>query len=101
MLSIQKQRFQDQLTLNLEGRLDSNSAPELDTELKADLNGIRRLVLNLSALSYLSSAGLRVVLSAQKQMNKQGEMIVTGVNETIMEIFTVTGFADILTIQQA
>ena len=68
-------------------------------ELKTDLDGISRLVLNLSELGYLSSAGLRVVLSAQKQMNKQGEMIVTGVNETIMEIFTVTGFADILTIQ--
>ncbi|MEN6564535.1 MAG: STAS domain-containing protein [Christensenella sp.] len=99
MLSIQKERSNSQLTLNLEGRLDSNSAPELDSELRADLDGIRRLVLNLSELSYLSSAGLRVVLSAQKQMNKQGEMIVTGVNETIMEIFTVTGFADILTIQ--
>lgn len=99
MLSIQKQRSQDQLTLDLEGRLDSNSAPELDMELKADLGGVRRLVLNLSALSYLSSAGLRVILSVQKQMNKQGEMVVTGVNETIMEIFTVTGFADILTIQ--
>lgn len=99
MLSIQKELLNNQLTLNLEGRLDSNSAPELDSELRADLDGIRRLVLNLSALSYLSSAGLRVVLSAQKQMNKQGEMIVTGVNETIMEIFTVTGFADILTIQ--
>jgi len=99
MLSIQKERSNNQLTLNLEGRLDSNSAPELDSELRADLDGIRRLVLNLTALSYLSSAGLRVVLSAQKQMNKQGEMIVTGVNETIMEIFTVTGFADILTIQ--
>ena len=99
MLSIQKELLNNQLTLNLEGRLDSNSAPELDSELRADLDGIRRLVLNLTALSYLSSAGLRVVLSAQKQMNKQGEMIVTGVNETIMEIFTVTGFADILTIQ--
>lgn len=99
MLSIQKERSNNQLTLNLEGRLDSNSAPELDVELKTDLDGISRLVLNLSELGYLSSAGLRVVLSAQKQMNKQGEMIVTGVNETIMEIFTVTGFADILTIQ--
>ncbi|MEN6418575.1 MAG: STAS domain-containing protein [Clostridiaceae bacterium] len=99
MLSIQKERFQNQLTLNLEGRLDSNSAPELDMELKTDLVGITRLVWNLFALSYLSSAGLRVILSAQKQMNAQGEMVVTGVNETIMDIFTMTGFADILTIQ--
>ena len=99
MLSIRKERSQDQLTLNLEGRLDSNSAPELDSELRADLDGVKRLVLNLSELIYLSSAGLRVILSAQKQMNKQGEMIVTGANETIMEIFMVTGFADILTFQ--
>ena len=99
MLSIQKERSNNQLTLNLEGRLDSNSAPELDSELRADLDGVKRLVLNLSELIYLSSAGLRVILSAQKQMNKQGEMIVTGANETIMEIFMVTGFADILTFQ--
>ena len=99
MLSIQKERFQNQLTLNLEGRLDSNSAPNLDMELKTDLEGITRLVWNLSALSYLSSAGLRVILSAQKQMNIQGEMVVTGVNEMIMDIFTMTGFTDILTIQ--
>lgn len=99
MLSIQKERFQNQLTLNLDGRLDSNSAPNLDLELKTDLEGINRLVWNLSALSYLSSAGLRVILSAQKQMNTQGEMVVTGVNEMIMDIFTMTGFTDILTIQ--
>ncbi len=99
MLSIQKERFQNQLTLNLEGRLDSNSAPNLDMELKTDLEGITRLVWNLSALSYLSSAGLRVILSAQKQMNIQGEMVVTDVNEMIMDIFTMTGFTDILTIQ--
>ena len=99
MLSIQKERFQNQLTLNLEGRLDSNSAPNLDMELKTDLEGITRLVWNLSALSYLSSAGLRVLLSTQKQMNKQGEMVVTGVNETIMDVFTMTGFTDILTIR--
>ena len=99
MLSIRKERSQDQLTLNLEGRLDSNSAPELDSELRADLDGVKRLVLNLSELIYLSSAGLRVILSTQKQMNKQGEMIITGANETIMDIFIVTGFADILTFQ--
>jgi len=99
MLSIRKEKSQDQLTLCLEGRLDSNSAPELDTQLRTDLDGVGRFVLNLAELNYLSSAGLRVILAAQKQMNKQGEMVVTGVNETIMEIFTVTGFADILTIQ--
>lgn len=99
MLSIRKERSQGQLTLFLEGRLDSNTAPELDSELRADLDGVSRLVLNLSALVYLSSAGLRVILSTQKQMNKQGEMIITGANETIMDIFIVTGFADILTFQ--
>ena len=99
MLSIQKERSNNQLTLNLEGRLDSNSAPELDTQLRTDLDGVGRFVLNLAELNYLSSAGLRVILSTQKQMNKQGEMIITGANETIMDIFIVTGFADILTFQ--
>lgn len=88
-----------ELTIALTGRLDTTTAPELEKELKQSLPGVERLVLDLTALDYLSSAGLRVILAAQKTMNKQGEMVVRNVNETIMEIFEVTGFTDILTIE--
>ena len=86
------------LTLALEGRLDTVTAPQLDTELKESLPGVEPLTIDLSKTDYLSSAGLRVLLSAQKVMNKQGEMVLTGVGETIMEVFEITGFCDILTI---
>jgi anti-sigma B factor antagonist len=82
----------------LEGRLDTVTAPELEKELKASLEGLTELTLDFGKLEYISSAGLRVLLSAQKAMNKQGEMKLMNVNETIMEIFEVTGFSDILTI---
>ena len=88
-----------ELTVALEGRLDTVTAPELENELKASLEGVTKLVIDLAALEYISSAGLRVLLSAQKVMNKQGKMIVIRVNETVMEIFEVTGFSDILTIE--
>ena len=88
-----------ELTVALEGRLDTVTAPELEAELKASLEGVTALVIDFAALEYISSAGLRVLLSAQKIMNKQGEMKVTHVNETVMEIFEVTGFSDILTIE--
>ncbi len=83
------------LTVVLEGRLDTTTAPQLEVELKESLQGISSLVMDMSALEYISSAGLRVLLSAQKIMNNQGEMKVTGANESIMEIFEVTGFNDI------
>ena len=83
----------------LNGRLDTNTAPELETELKASLNGIETLVIDMEELAYLSSAGLRVILAAQKQMNKQGRMIIRKVNDMVMEVFEVTGFTDILTIE--
>lgn len=86
------------LTVTLEGRLDTTTAPQLETELKSSLEGVDNLTLNFEKLEYLSSAGLRVILSAQKVMNKQGEMVIKNVNETIMEVFEVTGFVDILTI---
>ena len=82
----------------LEGRLDTVTAPELEKELKASLEGLTELTLDFGKLEYISSAGLRVLHSAQKAMNKQGEMKLMNVNETIMEIFEVTGFSDILTI---
>ena len=88
-----------ELTVALQGRLDTVTAPELETELKAALEGVTALVIDLAELEYISSAGLRVLLSAQKTMNKQGEMKVVHVNETVMEIFEVTGFSDILTIE--
>ena len=87
-----------ELTISLSGRLDTTTAPQLEAELKESLDGVEKLVLDFEGLVYLSSAGLRVLLATQKIMNKQGEMIVCHVNETIMEIFDVTGFNDILTI---
>ena len=87
------------LTLTLSGRLDTTTAPQLEAELKASLAGVEHLVLDFAALDYLSSAGLRVLLAAQKIMNKQGDMVVRSVTETIAEIFDVTGFCDILTIE--
>jgi len=86
------------LTLVLEGRLDTATAPQLEKELKENLTGITDLTLDMKELSYLSSAGLRVLLTAQKQMNRQGKMVLKNVGETIMEVFEVTGFVDILTI---
>ena len=87
------------MTITLDGRLDTTTAPQLEAELKDSIDGIEKLVFDFENLGYLSSAGLRVLLSAQKTMNKQGEMVITKVNETIMEIFEVTGFVDILTIE--
>ena len=89
------------LSIALEGRLDTTTAPQLEAELKASLPGITQLDFDFQALEYLSSAGLRVILSAQKTMNRQGNMVLRHVNETIMEVFEITGFVDILTIENA
>ena len=86
------------LTIALEGRLDTTTAPDLEKEVQESLDGVTSLTFDLKALEYISSAGLRVLLSAQKIMNKQGEMKITGANEAIMEVFEVTGFIDILNI---
>lgn len=99
MLTIEKRTNESKLTIALTGRLDTTTAPVLEKELKASLDGVTALTIDMAGLEYISSAGLRVLLSAQKIMNKQGEMKVTNVNETIMEIFEVTGFSDILTIE--
>ncbi len=88
-----------ELNIALEGRLDTTTAPELETELKNSLEGITDLKLDLEKLEYISSAGLRVLLSTQKTMNKQGSMSLRHVGDVIMEIFEVTGFTDILTIE--
>ena len=87
------------LYLALDGRLDTTTAPQLEAEHKGSLDGITELNMDFEKLEYLSSAGLRVLLAAQKVMNKQGSMVVLHVNETIQEVFEVTGFVDILTIQ--
>ena len=88
-----------ELNVNVAGRLDTTTAPQLEAALKESLAGVTKLVLDFAALEYVSSAGLRVILQAQKIMNKQGTMIICNVNETIDEIFEVTGFIDILTIE--
>ncbi|MBR3309247.1 MAG: STAS domain-containing protein [Lachnospiraceae bacterium] len=90
----------DKFELKVEGRLDTTTAPELEEVIVAGIEGVKELVFDFAALDYISSAGLRVLLSAQKIMNKQGDMKVIGVNDTIMEIFEVTGFSDILTIDK-
>ena len=87
------------LTIALEGRLDTTTAPELEKELKDSLSNMEALVLDFSGLDYISSAGLRVLLSAHKQMSARGGMKVTHVNEIVNEVFEVTGFSDILDIE--
>ena len=99
MLNINKNIEKGTAAFALEGRLDTITSPDLEKELKAALDGATVLTLDFGKLEYISSAGLRVLLSAQKTMNKQGEMKLTHVNDTIMEIFEITGFADILTIE--
>ena len=99
-MTITKNQNGTHLDLALEGRLDTTTAPQLEAELKQSVEGVTELALDFEKLEYLSSAGLRVLLSAQKVMNKQGTMVIRNVNETIMEIFDVTGFADILTIEE-
>ena len=99
MLNIEKQISDDGLMIVLDGRLNTTTTPELETTLKGSLDGVKALTIDMEALEYISSAGLRVLLSVQKIMNRQGQMKVTHVSETIMEIFEVTGFSDILTIE--
>jgi len=99
MLNIEKTAKGNELTIVLTGRLDTTTAPELEQALKASLDGVSVLIWDMAALEYVSSAGLRVLLSTQKTMNKQGSMKVTHVSPEIMDIFEVTGFADILTIE--
>ena len=98
-MTITKEQNGSALKVALEGRLDTVTAPELEKELQEALPGVTALTLDFEKLDYVSSAGLRVLLGAQKVMNRQGEMKLIHVGETIQEIFEVTGFADILTIE--
>ncbi len=98
-MNISKTKDANTLTVALEGRLDTTTAPQLENELASELDDITGLIFDMSKLDYISSAGLRVLLSAQKKMNRQGSMVVRHSNPDIMEIFDVTGFSDILTLE--
>ncbi len=99
MLNIVKKLDGKTLTLAPEGRVDSTTAPQLEQEIKSSIDGVSELIFDFQKIGYISSAGLRVLLSAQKVMNKQGSMVIRNANETVLEIFEVTGFSDILTIE--
>lgn len=98
-MNIIRNKDGSKLTLILKDRLDTTTAPQLEAELKDAMEGVTDLEFDFQDLEYLSSAGLRVLLAAQKTMNKQGKMVIRHVNETIQEVFEVTGFVDILTIE--
>lgn len=89
----------DKLTISLKGRLDTTTSPELEAFLAEHIGGTTLLVFDFTELEYVSSAGLRVILSTQKTMSRQGELVIRNVNDTIMEVFEMTGFADILKIE--
>jgi len=98
-MDIEKHKDGKKLDVKLIGRLDSKTAPELKEVLENNLNDVEELTFDLSELNYISSAGLRIILSTQKTMNKQGSMKVTNVQDIVMEVFESTGFVDILTIE--
>lgn len=98
-MEIKKTLNESKLSVALQGRLDTTTAPNLEAELNAPMAGVGELILDCAELEYVSSAGLRVILATQKIMNKQGKMVIKNVNDTIMEVFEITGFVDILTIE--
>lgn len=98
-MTIEKKLVDTQLTLTLDGRLDTTTAPALEAELKRSVGGVETLIFDFAGIEYISSAGLRVLLAAQKVMNRQGSMILRNVNEAVNEVFEITGFCDILTIE--
>ena len=98
-MTIEKLLNGEAATLVVVGRLDTQTAPELEKELDGIIASLKDLTFDMTRLEYVSSAGLRVILKAQKAMNAQGSMKLTGVNDSIMEVFDITGFLDILTIE--
>ena len=98
-MNIEKKLEGTALTIALEGRLDTTTSPDLEEALASSLDGVTALVFDFEKLDYLSSAGLRVLLSAQKRMNKQGSMKLVHVNDAVKEVFEITGFADFLTVE--
>ena len=99
MLNIQKEINGSDAVVKLEGRLDTTTAPQLENDLKSFMESVTSLVFDFENLEYISSAGLRVLLTAQKFMPKQGSMKLIHVKDDVNEIFDVTGFSDILTIE--
>jgi len=99
-MTIEKKLDGSKMTVAIKGRLDTTTAPQLEAELRSGLDGITDLVFDFTDLEYISSAGLRVLLSTQKTMNRQGTMVVRNVNADVMEVLEVTGFVDILTIEE-
>ena len=98
-MTIEIKRTAEEPVIEIVGRLDTTTAPALDKTINEDICDTRNLILDINGLEYISSAGLRVLLSAQKKMQKIGTMKLTGVREEVMEVFEMTGFADILTIE--
>ena len=98
-MEIKTNRNGEELVLDIIGRLDTTTSPELESALQSSLDGVTKLVLDFKELEYISSAGLRVLLATQKTMNKQGEMIVKNSSEDVKEVFEITGFSDILTLE--
>lgn len=98
-MEITKKNDGTKLSVSVSGRLDTTTAPKLESEVGSSLDGITSLVFDFKNLEYISSAGLRVLLAMQKIMNKQGKMKIINANETVIEIFEVTGFIDILTVE--
>ena len=98
-MTIEIKRNAETTTIELVGRLDTTTAPALDKTINEDIGGTKNLLLDIKGLEYISSAGLRVLLGAQKKLQKIGSMKVTNVCEEVMEVFEMTGFADILTIE--
>ena len=98
-MTIEIKRTAEVTTIEIVGRLDTTTAPELDKTINEDIADVKNLVLDLKALEYISSAGLRVLLGTQKKMKKIGTMKLVNVREEVMEVFEMTGFADILTIE--
>lgn len=98
-MTINKISDGEKLTVAITGRLDTNSSPKLEAELRQSVDGVTELVFDFSEVEYISSAGLRVLLAAQKVMNHKGSMKLVGVSDEIQEVFEITGFSDILTIE--
>ena len=98
-MTITTSREGEKMQIVLQGRLDTTTGPQLEVELKRSISGITELIFDFAGLEYISSAGLRVLLAAQKVMNKQGSLMIRNVNSVVMEVFEITGFVDILTIE--
>ena len=98
-MNISKKQEGTSLIIGIDGRLDTNTAPQLEAELNSSLDGAESLTIDMSGVEYISSAGLRVLLYGHKRMSGKGGMKVTHINEAVAEVFEVTGFSDILDIE--